>query len=60
MSSTRLAGDLTWQVMRKDQDSDGHQKTLYQIAAKEFSDDKNDKTVRSSKSVPMATVTRLS
>lgn len=38
-------GDLTWQVMRKDQDSDGHQKTLFQIAAKEFSDDSNDKTV---------------
>lgn len=39
------AGDMTWQVMRKDEDSDGHQKCLYQIAAKEFADDSNDKTV---------------
>jgi len=39
------AGDLTWQVQRKDEDSDGHQKCLYQIAAKEFADDSNDKTV---------------
>lgn len=39
------AGDLTWLVMRKDEDSDGHQKCLFQIAAKEFSDDKNEKTV---------------
>lgn len=39
------AGDMTWQVMRKNEDSDGHQKCLYQIAAKEFADDSNDKTV---------------
>jgi hypothetical protein len=39
------AGDLTWQVMRQDEDSDGHQKCLYQLAAKEFADDPNDSTV---------------
>jgi hypothetical protein len=39
------AGDFTWQVMRKDEDSDGHQKCLYQIAAKEFADDSNNDTV---------------
>ncbi len=39
------AGDFTWQVMRGDEDSGGHQKCLYQIAAKEFADDPNDKTV---------------
>lgn len=38
-------GDFTWQVMRKDEDSDGHQRCLYQIAAKEYADDKNEKTV---------------
>jgi hypothetical protein len=36
------AGDLTWQVMRQDEDSDGHQKCLYQLAAKQYADDPND------------------
>lgn len=39
------AGDLTWQVMRKDEDSDGHQKCLYMLSAKEFADDPNEKPV---------------
>ncbi len=38
-------GDLTWNVARKDEDSDGHQMCLFTLATKEFADDPNDKTV---------------
>jgi hypothetical protein len=38
-------GDLTWNVARKDEDSDGHQRCLLTVAAKEFADDPNEKTV---------------
>lgn len=37
-------GDLTWNVARKDEDSDGHQMCLFTLAAKEFADDPNEKT----------------
>jgi len=33
------AGDLTWNVMRKDEDGDGHQKCLFTLAAHEYADD---------------------
>lgn len=39
------AGDLTWNVARKEEDSDGHQMCLFTLAAKEFADDPNDPTV---------------
>ena len=32
-------GDLTWNVMRKDEDMGGHQKTLFTLAAHEYADD---------------------
>jgi hypothetical protein len=35
------AGDLTWEVMRSEEDGDGHQKCLLTLEAKEFSDDPN-------------------
>ena len=35
------AGDLTWKVLRKEEDGDGHQACLYTLACKEFSDDPN-------------------
>ena len=33
------AGDLTWNVMRQDEDLGGHKKTLFTLAAHEFADD---------------------
>jgi hypothetical protein len=39
------AGDLTWLVARTDEQADGHQKCALTLAAKEFSDDPNDKPV---------------
>jgi hypothetical protein len=38
-------GDLTWTVAREEEDGDGHQMCLFSLAAKEFSDDPNEKTV---------------
>jgi hypothetical protein len=35
------AGDLTWQVNRTDEQSDGHRGCLYTLSCKEFSDDPN-------------------
>jgi hypothetical protein len=37
------AGDMTWEVSRKEDDSDGHQACLFTLSAKEFSDDPNAK-----------------
>jgi len=37
------AGDLTWVVMRKDDDGSGHQRALFTLAAHEFADDPVDK-----------------
>lgn len=38
---TTPAGDLTWEVMREEDSGDGHQRCLYTLACKEFSDDPN-------------------
>lgn len=35
------SGDLTWETMRTEQQSDGHQRCLYTLACKEYSDDPN-------------------
>jgi hypothetical protein len=35
------AGDLTWEVMREDEQGDGHRGCLYTLACKEFADDPN-------------------
>lgn len=35
------AGDLTWEVLRKEDQGDGHQAALFTLACKEFSDDPN-------------------
>jgi hypothetical protein len=35
------AGDLTWEVMRAEDQGDGHRGCLYTLACKEFSDDPN-------------------
>jgi hypothetical protein len=40
-----FGGDLTWNVARKDEDSDGHQMCLFTLATKEFADDPNEQTV---------------
>ena len=34
-----LAGDLTWEVARKEEDGDGHQMCLFTLGAREFADD---------------------
>jgi hypothetical protein len=39
------AGDLTWTVLRPEQDGDGHQRCEYVLAAKEYADDPNDNPV---------------
>lgn len=39
------AGDLTWQVQRQNEDSDGHQKCLYTLGCKQFADDPVDNPV---------------
>lgn len=39
---TTPAGDLTWQVARTEQQSDGHQACLFTLGCKEFSDDPNE------------------
>lgn len=38
-------GDLTWKVLRKEEDSDGHQACLYTLACKEFADDPNENPI---------------
>lgn len=38
---TTPAGDLTWEVMRAEDQGDGHRGCLYTLACKEFSDDPN-------------------
>lgn len=39
------AGDLTWKVLRKEEDAAGKQACTYTLACKEFSDDPNEDTV---------------
>lgn len=39
------AGDLTWKVLRKEEDADGHQACVYTLSCKEFSDDPNDNPI---------------
>ena len=39
------AGDLTWKVLRKEEDGDGHQACLYTLAYKEFADDPNENPI---------------
>ena len=39
------AGDLTWLVLRKEDDGDGHQRCEYNLAVKEYADDPNNKPI---------------
>lgn len=39
------AGDLTWQVLRKEEDADGHQACIYTLSYKEFADDPNENPI---------------
>jgi hypothetical protein len=39
------AGDLTWKVLRKEEDGAGKQACIYTLAYKEFSDDPNEKPI---------------
>ena len=39
------AGDLTWQVLREEEDGDGHKACLYTLAYKEFADDPNENPI---------------
>lgn len=39
------AGDLTWKVLRKEEDGNGHQACIYTLAYKEFSDDPNENPI---------------